>query len=760
MPLVTLGPSEGIESRRGETVIVIPVHGADDQFVQCLRAVFTHSPASVPILVMDDASPDDRSGQTLAELERRGVLRHVVHYHRGAENVGFVYTVNDAFARCAPADVIVLNSDCVVTAGWFEAMRAAAADPLVATVSVFTNHGTILSLPSRNNPQPALPQTLDPDLAAEAIAAGSLRLRPRIPTAVGHCFLVKRSALELVGPFDRAFSPGYGEEVDFSQRCVQAGLVHVLADDAFVVHSGSASFSENGRALRDGHERMINTRYRYYDKWTSEVANSTTSTFARSIGAATRALGKLGVTIDARCLTPIVTGTQIQTLELIAALSEHDDLNLRVIVPPDLGGYARSVLVTLPVDVIGAHAIGEATRTDISHRPFQVSSTDDLGFLGSLGHHVIITHLDLISHHNPSYYETFDAWSRFRQVTRFALAYADRTVFISHSSAEQAIREELVPAELADVVYLGTDHRVDELTATPKRPPAIERLAGRPFLLCLGTDYRHKNRVFALRVLDAMRRRHDWEGALVFAGAHVPVGSSAAEEARFRLAHADLDDAVIDLAAVDEAAKRWLLSAAAAMIYPTVEEGFGLVPFEAAEAGLLCAFAWHSSIAELLPSELALLVQWDADATADRLIAMIGDEPRRAAHIAAVRAASARFTWRRTAIGLRETYERAMRSAQREARRIVLEIETVNRRHQALQAEHEELVRGYHQLRREYSVDAAGLVGPSGVIPKDLQRPLLALGSRRAISTPVWGLLRLGYRIGHLARGASAGKRS
>ena len=41
------------------------------------------------------------------------------------------------------------------------------------------------------------------------------------------------------------------------------------------------------------------------------------------------------------------------------------------------------------------------------------------------------------------------------------------------------------------------------------------------------------------------------------------------------------------------------------MLYPTVQEGFGLVPFEAARAGVPCLFAAQTSLAEVLPREAA-----------------------------------------------------------------------------------------------------------------------------------------------------------
>ena len=117
----------------------------------------------------------------------------------------------------------------------------------VATATALTNHGTILSVPHRNRPQRSLPDGMTAADAARRVAAGSLRLRPSIPTAIGHCVYIRRAALDLVGGFDESFAPGYGEEVDFSQRAVAHGFRHVCADDVFVFHRGGSSFGASPR---------------------------------------------------------------------------------------------------------------------------------------------------------------------------------------------------------------------------------------------------------------------------------------------------------------------------------------------------------------------------------------------------------------------------------------------------------------------------------------------------------------------------------
>jgi glycosyltransferase involved in cell wall biosynthesis/GT2 family glycosyltransferase len=744
-------------------VICVPVYGGHDQFVECAQSILAHTPHDARLLVADDASPDDRSLRFLEELDAATLLDREVYYIRSTETRGFVYTLNDAFERTSPADVVVVNSDCVVTEGWFESMSTAAHhSTLVATVSVFTNDGTILSLPNRNSPQPALPQTMDLERAARAIRSGSIRIYPRLPAIAGHCFYVKRAALDLVGPFDVAFSPGHGEKVDFSQRCVLHGLTHVAADDGFVLRKGPVASGETApNAIEAQHERMVAVRYPYYEEWVRQFSNGVTSPFARAIGAAKRALSGLTVSIDGRCLTAIVSGTQVHTLEVIAALSREASIRLRVAVPHDLGDYAQAVLADLPnLELLPADEISAATQRDaVVHRPYQVTSHEDLAFLPRLGERIVVTYQDLIAFNNPGYFPSFEEWQAHRRLTRHALSLMERVVFFSKVTAEEAIKEELAERDRTDVVYIGTDHTLERLPALEESPISTSKLGERPFLLCLGQDFAHKNRAFALRVLAVLRERHDWRGGLVFAGPHVPVGSSASEEAAFLARHPELAEVAIDVAAVDEGEKRWLMHNAALMLYPSVHEGFGLVPFEAAEAGLVCAFAAQTALAELLPSSLALIEQWDPDATADRIAPYLTSEPLRSEHSAAVRAAAAPLTWRRTARALIDVYSAAACSRATDARKLVEEFVGERRDLEITRDELEaarnrlgELEKENRRFREMFDQTAEELVGSNGVIPPDLRRPLLALGNRRVPRALAFGMLRGLYRTGYRVR--------
>jgi GT2 family glycosyltransferase/glycosyltransferase involved in cell wall biosynthesis len=735
-------PGAPLPVARKEVVVCIPVYGAADLFVQSMHSVLEHTPPDVIVLVADDASPDPGIRSFLAKLDACGRLRHHVRYMRQPENLGFVGNVNSAFAATMPADVVILNSDCMVAAGWLPELRSAAyTDTNVATATALANHATILSVPHRNHPLPDFPQHIDFDRAAEAVRSLSQRSYPRIPTAIGHCVWVRRDALDLVGGFDDAFSPGYGEEVDFSQRCLLHGLVHVAADATLVRHRQGATFGNDGVPSPDRarHERILQQRYPYYDRLQRTAGTEQSGALPRALSSAGSALTGFSVTIDARILGPVVTGTQVHALELIGALSRTGELGIRVVVPPDLGEYARTALEGLDrVELLQAEQVAAGlARTAVAHRPFQVSSLTDFDYLRRTGERTVLTHQDLIAYRNPGYHPGYPAFERHRRITRMALTIADRIVFFSEHGARDALADQLVDPARTSVVHIGVDHVLIGRGESQVRPAGTERLDSAPFLLCLGTDFRHKNRLFAIRLLEALRAREGWQGALVLAGPRVADGSSAGDEAAFLAHRPELLEAVIGLPAVSEAEKAWLFAHAAGVVYPTLYEGFGLLPFEAAEYGLPCFFAPVASLAEILPRAAATLVPWDPEASSARVARILADATERTRLIELVRTRARLLTWDRTAAELTSVYRHALRAPFREAAAVAVDTLVAER-------ERADLERKYNELWTALSEDAHALLGPQGELTPDEQRSLRAMLRRPLLRAPLVAALKVG----------------
>ncbi len=736
----------------GTTAVCIPVYCARALFEECLMSIVAHTAPSIPILIADDFSPaDERIPELVREIAGRPeAVHHRIISLRQPVNVGFVANVNTAFRVLNRADVVIVNSDVRVAAGWLDRMTAAArSDVRTATVSTLTNHGSILSVPERNTPMPAFPPGCDFDDAATKIAERSLRLYPRIPVAIGHCVLICRSALDLVGEFDELFSPGYGEEVDFSLRAGARGLLHLVADDVLVFHRGRASFSDDGEKspTQIAHDEIICERYPFYEEWIGNVASEERSPLERALLIAKTCIVQPSVLIDARCLSGAMTGTQIHALELIHALHETNSVDLRVLAPHHVNPDAAAILQSIGgITLVREGEIDDAERVDVVHRPYQLGHGSELLDLMRLGRRVVITHQDLIAYNAPEYFPNYAGFVAYRRVTRDVFGIADFVVFFSAHALNEAQAAGLTNGDRTAVVHLGTDHAFFDNTRH-EDPAPVEAVGESPFLLCLGTDFRHKNREFALEVARRLRRDYRWDGLLVFAGPHVADGSSRPDEAARIRASQDLGDAVIDLGAVSEGEKAWLIEQAAVVLYPTTIEGFGLVPFEAAAAGTPCVFAPMGSLGELFAEDDALLTAWDADATAATVLALMTDPSRAAANVANLREAGARLSWKTTAAGLLDVYLATIRNP--------------GPSFATTTAVQEEYIIALRDLLTAYGVlDEDGntipaplgmaLANPATGVPDDVKRLILTISRRPWLKRPVFGLMSAPYRVRRL----------
>jgi GT2 family glycosyltransferase len=232
-------------------LVFVPVFGHLDLAGRALRALDAQTPTEVPFVVVDDCGSDRVGQEWLDEVLQPSRARQLVI---NTKNLGFVRSANLAFSLRDGHDVVVVNSDVVVFAGWLKHLRAAAG-PGVASVTAMSNNGSIATVP-----EPAVYTTVESlsALAARADAAPPAPLE--IPVGVGHCIYLSNDALTEVGGFDEAFSPGYGEEVDWSIRARRRGWRHVAAPGVIVWHDAGASFG-NRLTLRRRHELRLALRY-------------------------------------------------------------------------------------------------------------------------------------------------------------------------------------------------------------------------------------------------------------------------------------------------------------------------------------------------------------------------------------------------------------------------------------------------------------------------------------------------------------------
>ena len=334
--------------------IIIPVYNALEKVKDCAASIREHTDfRNVRVIFVDDKSTDPSVlpflEDTVGEAGFHGVLL------RNDTNLGFSASINRGIMEARAwdgetswTDVILLNSDTIVTKGWVEKLRRAAySDPAIATATPLSNNATIFSVPKFCEAN-SLPAGYSLEEYAEVVEKASLHSYPEVPVAHGFCMYVKREALDAAGLFDSdTFGRGYGEENDFCFRAEQLGFRHVLCDDTYIYHNETASFkTEEKEQLIRAHEKILLQRYPEQMKKNAEYIRSDPGKYIRdNIRLWQRFSGKPGILYvlhsDFRedALNNI-GGTQFHVRDLLRELRK----NFRVFVASRDGAYLRLTL--------------------------------------------------------------------------------------------------------------------------------------------------------------------------------------------------------------------------------------------------------------------------------------------------------------------------------------------------------------------------------------------------------------------------------
>ncbi|MCO5132158.1 MAG: glycosyltransferase [Xanthobacteraceae bacterium] len=241
--------------------IIVPVHNGAAAFEACLDSLVAFTTGDCRLVIVNDASTDPRVEDLLSRVSNIQNITVLTN----KTNRGYTKSINLGLKAAADCDVILLNSDTVVSPYWSQGLRAAAySKPGIGTATPISNNAGLFSVPEQNtsNTPPAwLPGNRYPRAIRQAMPGW----RPEVPTGNGFCLYIKHDCLKEVGAFDaRAFPRGYGEENDFCMRAWRKGWKHVIDDKTFIRHAGAASFGAEREKLIDRSRLEIDRRYPEY----------------------------------------------------------------------------------------------------------------------------------------------------------------------------------------------------------------------------------------------------------------------------------------------------------------------------------------------------------------------------------------------------------------------------------------------------------------------------------------------------------------
>jgi len=230
--------------------VIVPVHDAPDFTVRCLESVVATVPDHADLFIVDDGSAGETAG-----ICARFASDHDATLLRSENASGFGAAANRGLDAAAGHEhVVVLNSDTVVPRGWVERLQAhLRREPAIGAIGPLSNDARHQSVPhvtdstidwshhERNEP----PSSVDVDAVNRFLAAREPEpVSVRVPVLNGFCMAFTRGALDLVGGFDLdLFERGYGEEVDWCFRAVDAGVELAVALDTYVYHAKSRSYT-------------------------------------------------------------------------------------------------------------------------------------------------------------------------------------------------------------------------------------------------------------------------------------------------------------------------------------------------------------------------------------------------------------------------------------------------------------------------------------------------------------------------------------
>ncbi|AXH35351.1 glycosyltransferase [Humibacter sp. BT305] len=600
----------------------------------CVTSLLTHTSDSTPIVVFDDAGPSEVAVRELAEVEAE--LGREIHYFRQPVNRGVVGNLNTAFEMLAPADVIVLNSDIIVGPEWdTRLVEAARSRTDIATATALSANATIFTVEGPTAWKNQLPSVTEFAALSERISANSRRIRPFVPVATSFCTYFARKALNVVGYLDEEYSPGYGEEVDYSLRCVSYGFVHIAADDVYAYHATGESFGEvtlNQRKVDN--DQLVSRRFGYWDNWIYDFDNDLENPLNRVRHLTSTLIHGMVVGVDAELIHESLTGT----FEGSFALSRKLAIDPRVkrviwITAPDRVAPMRAMLRQAKVDGIEVTTLHELRRTntrlDVAFRPYQDFTGHTWPAIAAYADRNVIWHLDLIATSNPHYARDYEDFVRLNTVQRASWENADGI----------AVLTEHVKSSL-ESYFLGpdTDSRVFVL---PNGAPesdgrraagwdvenaSIDAIGDSPYILVLGTNYLHKNIPWLMRV-GLRLKSMGWDGDFVFAGPTPDSGhSEALEKDLIRMTDAEC---FYFFGRVSEHDKRRLIAGAVLTVSPSVTEGWGMIPAESVSFGSTPIATHGGGLGDISPADADYLTLEDDETDAATLYALVTDADRR-----------------------------------------------------------------------------------------------------------------------------------
>ncbi len=253
-------PKRIINKQSGDLTSIILITYNQLQYTQkCIESVTEHTPENYELIIVDNAS----DATTIKYLERLRRQNEKVSVLFNQDNLGFPAAVNQGIRSAKGKYILLLNNDTIVTDGWLDGLiKKSCSEPPIGLVGPVSNQVSgIQKIETTYNSETEMHEFAR---KRKSEVTNTITVFPRIAFL---CTLIKNEVIDAIGGLDERFSPGNYEDDDFCLRAQAAGFKTIVANDVFIHHFGSKSFTADG--IEKYQERLLINKKIFIEKWGS-----------------------------------------------------------------------------------------------------------------------------------------------------------------------------------------------------------------------------------------------------------------------------------------------------------------------------------------------------------------------------------------------------------------------------------------------------------------------------------------------------------
>ena len=363
------------------------------------------------------------------------------------------------------------------------------------------------------------------------------------------------------------------------------------------------------------------------------------------------------VAIDARKLHDFGIGTYTRNLLRYLARIDRDSEYVLLCHEPDLGIGAqlgpnfRTVLESSANyslrEQVHVPWVLRRERPDVFHAPHYVLPP-------AARCRAVVTIHDCIHLMFPQYLPNRAAYAYARVLMWTAVRRSHRILTVSEASKRDIIHFFDVPPEKIVVVY----NAIDERFRTAPSEDVVARVRERyqlaqAFVLYVGNIKPHKNLVRLIEAYDLLRARGFDDMKLLIIGDEI----SKLPALRRAVHRHKLHKHVRFLGYLSDDTLAVLYRLAAAFVFPSLYEGFGLPPLEAMACGTPVVTSNVSSMPEVVGDAAVLVDPYEVNSIADGMQRVLSDSDLSAELRAKGIARAKEFSWERSVARTRDLYQ-------------------------------------------------------------------------------------------------------